>query len=163
MVVEKDLILLGGENLLLLAASLLVLTGTLACVETMAASSVQEQMQQDVFMILCLRASRDEVDRQRVKAIKQELESSDLCRRVKQALSTRQRRPIVPLTFPIVAGAQLGDVQGGVGKLVEVLRAVLGLDKRSQVSQSRIPKSVIHTVCLSSSSFFGKPCSPSRC
>lgn len=109
-------------------------------------------MQQHVFMILCLRASRDEVDRQRVKAIKQELESSDLCHRVKQALSTRQRRPIVPLTFPIVAGAQLGDVQGGVGKLVEVLRAVLGLDKRSQVSQSRIPKSVIHTVCLSSSS-----------
>lgn len=43
MVVEEDLILLGGENLLLLAASLLVLTGTLACVDTMAASSYRSR------------------------------------------------------------------------------------------------------------------------
>ena len=94
---------------------------------------VQREVQQGVFMILCLRGRREELGRQRVKAIQQELEAGPLGRRVLEALRERRRRPFVDLEFPLVAGAQADDVAGGVAKLVEGLRAVLGLAGDAQV------------------------------
>lgn len=96
---------------------------------------MKEQVQQGVFMILCLRGLRAEMDRDRGKAVKQQLEAAQLSRRIQQVLCARQRRPIVEVEFPIVAGAQLEDVRGGADKLVEELRLVLGIAKRFQVRQ----------------------------
>ena len=84
-------------------------------------------------MILCLRGRRDELRPERVKAIKQELESGGLDRDIGRALGARQRRPIVDVQFPVVAGAHVDAVEEGAGKLVEGLRAVLGVDRRAKV------------------------------
>lgn len=94
---------------------------------------MQRELQQGVFVILCLRCAPDAMTAAEQQAILKSLHAPAVAAKVAAIFKERQRRPL-PVEFPIVGGADLADRSKLMEQVFDRLRDIVGTSDPFQVS-----------------------------
>lgn len=95
---------------------------------------MQGWVQDHSFLLLCLPCPPSYMTPERVAAIQSEIEGSDILRqRLRTALASRGRMPCLTVEFPLVAGADVRDVAGGMKALLDKLDHVMAVPRTDPV------------------------------
>jgi hypothetical protein len=96
----------------------------------------QREVQRGTFIILCLRCSPGGLTAAQQRDVLVKLRDTTLSTRIKFLLQARQRRPI-PSEFPIIAGADLVEVERAIHEACGRLEEVMQGPRETQVSCNR--------------------------
>lgn len=92
----------------------------------------QRELQQSVFMVLCLRCHPDGLSPAQQQLVADKLQAKTVVDKMHALLKARQRRPL-PSEFPIVGGSDVQDVETLMQQMCGRLEEIMGCSAGFQV------------------------------